>query len=129
MPEDSIPDDVRRFILTSVPSVPHLEAMLLLRSDPRNPWDSARTAQRLYVAEKTAAQLLAELCAAGILAAVEPNTPRYCYQPSSEELRQAIERMAAAYTKHIVEVTNLIHSSTGKKAQQFADAFKLRKDT
>jgi len=28
-----------------------------------------------------------------------------------------------------VEVTHLIHSSLDRKAQQFADAFKLRKDS
>ena len=37
----AIPDDVRRFILTSVPSVPYLEAMLLLRGEPQAAWDAS----------------------------------------------------------------------------------------
>src|SRR3569832_623955 len=41
-----IPDDVRRFILASVPSVPYLEAMLLLRAEPELPWDKEALARR-----------------------------------------------------------------------------------
>lgn len=128
MTNEAIPEDVRRFILTSVPSVPHLEAMLLLRQEMEQPWSSARAAQRLYVTDKFAEQLLADLCAAGALIVSGQETLMYRYQPSSPELTQMIDRVAAAYSKNIVEVTNLIHSKTSKKAQQFADAFKLRKD-
>ena len=39
-----------------------------------------------------------------------------------------IDRLAEVYYQHLVEVTNLIHSKTSKKAQQFADAFKWRKE-
>jgi hypothetical protein len=62
-------------------------------------------------------------------AAKSPETSLYRYYPNSEELRQMIDRLAETYTKNLIEVTNLIHSKTGKKAQQFADAFKWRKDS
>jgi hypothetical protein len=127
-----IADDIRRFILTSIPSVPYLEAMLLLRSDTKLPWDSARLALRLYLSDKAAAALLAELHEAGILQAEEPagqSPALYRFAPSSEQLQQMIDRVADAYSRHLVEVTHLIHSKTGKKAQQFADAFKWRKDS
>ena len=101
---------------------------MLLRSETQEAWDSARAAQRLYVGDKTAEQLLADLCAAGFLSVSGQESPRYRYQPNSDEIRQMIDRVAVTYAKNIVEITNLIHSKTGKKAQQFADAFKLRKD-
>jgi hypothetical protein len=41
----------------------------------------------------------------------------------------ARDRLADLYATHLVEVTLLIHSSLDRKAQQFADAFKWRKDT
>jgi hypothetical protein len=125
---ESIPEDVRRFVLTSIVSVPHLEAILLLRSETREPWNGARMAQRLYVTDHLANQLLADLFAAGILAVSGEDSAMYRYAPNSDELKDMIDNVAAAYAKNIVEVTNLIHSKTGKKAQQFADAFKLRKD-
>jgi hypothetical protein len=126
---EPIAEDVRRFILTSILSVPHLEAMLLLRGERGEPWSAARTAQRLYVSEETAAQLLGDLCAAGVLVASGMDTPVYRYRPVSAELTLMIDRVAAAYAANIVEVAELIHSKAGKKARQFADAFKFRKDS
>ncbi len=124
-----IADDIKRFILTSIPSVPYLEATLLLRGDTSLPWDSARLAQRLYLSEKAAAALLAELHETGMLALEEQSSAQYRFAPSNDELKQMIDRLADAYSAHLVEVTNLIHAKTGKKAQQFADAFKWRKDS
>ena len=49
-----ISEELRRFILTSVPSVPFLEALLLLRASPGQHWSGAMLARRLYIAERTA---------------------------------------------------------------------------
>ncbi len=38
MTATDIPDDLRRFILTSVPSVPYLEAILLLQRERGTAW-------------------------------------------------------------------------------------------
>lgn len=131
----NIPDDVRRFVLTSIPSVPYLEAMLLLRYEMGVGWDCVSLAQRLYLTEKAADILLTELQEAGVLSPVAHHSvpssetrTSYVYAPSSDELRQMIDRLAEIYYQHLVEVTNLIHSKTSKKAQQFADAFKWRKE-
>lgn len=124
-----IPEDLRRFVLTSVPSVPFLEALLLLRADPAQAWNADALAGRLYTREKAAQGLLEDLCTAGIARRCEaPFEPAYCYAPASEALRDRIDRLADLYARHLVEVTHLIHSSLDRKAQQFADAFKLRKD-
>jgi len=40
-----------------------------------------------------------------------------------------LERTAEAYAKHLVPVTNLIHSKPKPRIQEFADAFRFRKDT
>jgi hypothetical protein len=124
-----IADDIKRFILTSISSVPYLEAMLLLRNETATPWDSARLARRLYLSEKAAAALLTELYDAGVVAADEHVPESYRYSPVSSTLRDMIDKVAEAYAAHLVDVTHLIHSKTGKKAQQFADAFKWRKDS
>jgi hypothetical protein len=127
MAREPIPEDVRRFILTGIMSVPYLEALLLLRNAPDQSWDRTTVAQRLYISAKAATELLADLSAAGFIVVTEPESS-YRYHPSSDELRQMIDQLAETYAKNLVEVTNIIHSKTGKKAQQFADAFKWRKD-
>jgi len=130
MEKAPIPEDLRRFVLTSIPSVPFLEALLLLRANPAQQWDSEMLASRLYVRERTAHGLLEDLCRAGMVApcAGTPQ-PAYRYQPGSEQLRERICALADLYAKQLVEVTLLIHSTLDRKAQQFADAFKLRKDS
>lgn len=128
MAAEGIPEDVRRFILTSIPTVPHIEAMLLLRSTPNERWDVRRVGQRLYVNDKLVETVLRDLCEIGVLDATPENPPMYRYRPSSEGLRQTIDRLADTYKRDLVEVTNLIHSGLNKKAQQFADAFIWRKD-
>ena len=114
-------DDVRRFILTSIPSVPYLEAMLLLREHPDIEWNSPTLAQRLYLSEKAAADLLSALHAAGV---IQQASTGHRYAPVSDDLREKIDHLAEVYSSHLIDVANLIHSKTNKKAQQFADAFK-----
>lgn len=130
----ALPDDVRRFLVTSVSSIPYLEALLLLRSQPETRWPVRQVAQRLYVSDKTAQELLAELEAAGVVENSLPDAPQFRYQPASEELRQMLDALAEVYAHHLVEVTHLIHSKADKRdkqdkrAQKFADAFRWRKD-
>jgi hypothetical protein len=130
MDNPSIPEDLRRFVLTSIPSVPFLEALLLMRADPDQAWRRDTLARRLYVREKTAEDLLADLCTARIAVACPgPGADSYRYAPADAGLRDRIDRLADLYATHLVEVTHLIHSSLDRKAQQFADAFKWRKDS
>ncbi|HYD80313.1 MAG TPA: hypothetical protein VEC06_10930 [Paucimonas sp.] len=124
-----IPDDVARFILLGIPSVPYLEAILLLRRERGVAWDAKRVAQRLYLTEKAAQALLIELHTAGLADCVYGQANLYRYRPKSEELGEMIDRLEQAYAGNLIDVTNLIHSRTNKKAQQFADAFIWRKDS
>lgn len=123
-----IPDDVRRFVLTSVPSVPHLEAALLLHGQPGQERSVADVAARLYVPERSAAELLKALCAAGILQCTELPEPRYRYSPKDAALGEAMDALARAYAENLVGITTLIHDATQRSAQRFSDAFRLRKD-
>ena len=125
----AIPEDIRRFVLTSIPSVPYLEALLLMRADPEQPWTRDTLARRLYVRDKVAEGLLAELCRSGMAAPSSANADAYCYRPREDVLRERIDRLADLYASHLVDITHLIHSTLDRKAQQFADAFKWRKDS
>jgi hypothetical protein len=134
MDNAAITEDLRRFVLTSIPSVPFLEALLLMRADPAQPWSRDTLARRLYVREKVAEGLLAELCRSGMAAPwPEPgpgiDADACYYRPREEILRERIDGLADLYASHLVEVTHLIHSSLDRKAQQFADAFKWRKES
>jgi DNA-binding IclR family transcriptional regulator len=116
--------DVRRFILTSVASVPYLEAVLLLRAEPDRSWDAGHLARRLYVAERNATELLAQLRDSGIVA-LDGDAVRYA---PAAELAGLLDQVAHAYATDLVGVSSLIHSRIDRRARQFADAFRFRKD-
>lgn len=127
MAQAPIPEDIRRFVLTSIASVPHLEALLLLRAEPERSWDVLQVAQRLYISERIAAGLLDDLCRSGMISRAEGAQQAYRYAPTSDSLRATIDALAELYARHLVDITNLIHSKLDRKAQQFADAFLWRK--
>lgn len=124
-------DDVRRFIF-ALPSVPHLEAILLMRRSAGTFWQADALAKHLYISEEQAARLLKDLCMAGICADDPAASACYSYRPDSAELARLIDRLSDFYARNIIEVTNIIHANApknqSKKIQQFADAFRLRKE-
>jgi hypothetical protein len=123
-----IPDDVAQFILDKIDSIAQLEALLLLRRDPEEGWSAAKLAKRLYTSETQTIEALERLCGAGLAVAAEGESVIYNYQPVSTELGELVDRTAHAYSKHLVPITNLIHSKTKTRVQEFADAFRIRKD-
>lgn len=131
MSASELAPDIRRFILTSVPSVPYLEALLLLRARPQQAWEASDIARRLYLGERQVQELLQALVNNGVASAVpmaEEQKRGYIYQPVSSELAEMLNQLAATYASNLVPVTDLIHSRIDKRAQQFADAFRWRKD-
>lgn len=127
MAKYEIPPDLRRFILTSIPSVPHIEALMLARASAPDRWTVEDVARRLYLPPPKVAALLADLYKTGMLRRDDERDAWY-YEAEPTELGDLIDRLAALYASHLVEVTGLIHSKLDRKAQQFADAFNLRKD-
>lgn len=116
--------ELRRFVLAAIPSVPHLEALLLLRERAAG-WPVRELGARLYVSEAAASGLIADRAEAG-LATQDDGMAQYL--PAREDLSQAVDQLAQVYARHVVAVSRLIHSTTDRKAFHFADAFRLRKE-
>ena len=112
MLSDDIPDDLREFAVTYIDSIAHLEALFLLSENPTLDWTSEACAQRLYIPESQAVQVLGALNESGLLAVTEQNY-RFCCR--TKELELMVLRLAALYRRELISVTNLIH-------------FKLRKE-
>jgi hypothetical protein len=127
MEVDLISDDVTQFIVEKINSVAELEGLLLLRRNPETEWEIETLGQRLYISQKQTEDVMTHLYLIGFLAVKETGSPTYRYQPNSAELAEMADRVAEAYSKYLVPVTNLIHSKPETKVQKFADAFKFRK--
>lgn len=126
MAQDVVPKEVRDFIDKHIDSVSQLEALLLLRRNPELKWDAPGTANRLYISEQEAAAVLAKLSAEGLLVAEEGG--RYRFGCRTAESHELVDRLAGLYARHLIPVTKLIHSKPDR-IQQFADAFKLRRES
>jgi hypothetical protein len=126
MSKITVPEEVRRFIHTSIPSVPYLEALLLLRAEQGRSWDSHRVAGRLYIGEGQALELLQAMEQAGVV--LRQADGGFAYAPVQPELRALIVSLADTYAQDLVAVSDLIHSRVDKRAQQFANAFRWKKE-
>jgi hypothetical protein len=122
---EQLPDDVRRLLLGAIPSVPHLEALMLLR-DESGAWAASAVAKRIYVNAERATALLRDLVAQGLLIA---SNDAFTFAPLDPAARETVDRLAALYSRHVVEIARLLHAKRDAAAHEFADAFRLRKDT
>jgi hypothetical protein len=123
-----IPDNIRRFVLTSIPSVPYMEAVLLFHRMPEIECTARDIAKALYIPQARAEELLGALDAAGILNLTRGGAESaYRFAPPEPARLEAIEGLANAYRDDVVAITNLIHAAAPRNALRFADAFKFRK--
>jgi DNA-binding MarR family transcriptional regulator len=123
MADEPVPDDVRDYILNHIDSIVQLEALMLLRAHPAECWDAAKMARRLYVSEPDVSNAVGRLVNDGVVN-LEQDT--FTYRPSPD-IQALIDRVAATYRRHLIPVTNLIHTKPSR-ISQFADAFKFRRD-
>lgn len=125
MSRTSLPDRVRRLVLESIDSVAELEALLLLRETAPQTWIPEDVGSRLYVSRAVAAYSLTALANRGLL--VE-RVAGFTYDPRTPELEDDVTALAQAYSTNLITVTHLIHAKPGPSVQDFARAFRWRKE-
>ena len=125
MAGDSIPDDVRDFVVKFIDSVAEIEALLLLRRENMLAWSAGSVAERLYVSPDVAAAVLGRLHSHDLLSREGSHYRYACIAP---ELSDLVDRTADIYARQLIPMTHLIHTKPSR-IRQFANAFKLRKDT
>jgi predicted ArsR family transcriptional regulator len=125
---DVIPAVVDRFVRACIPSVGHMEALLLLRARPADNVTPDVVAAALFLDKKAARRILEDLVASRLVHAAAPEGP-YAYAPSSPELREGADQLAEAYRTRLVALSRFIHERAEERNMAtFASAFRLRKD-
>jgi len=117
MPDTQIADDVRDFILERIDSVAQIEALLLIRSNPRARFHAADIARRLYSGRLAVEEALSGLCGAGLLVRVD-DTYRLDGVPAST--LTLIDRLLDSYSRHLIPVTNIVHSKLRRASARMA---------
>ena len=121
---EEIPADIRSFIARYIDSVAQLEALLLLRDSPSESWTADKVAKRLYTTGTDCEHVLARLCDDGLLSCSD-GIYRYGCEAM---LAAAVDRLAEAYRRQLIPITNLIHAKP-RRIREFADAFKLKRES
>jgi hypothetical protein len=119
-------DEVERFLVHYVPTVGHLEAILLLRRDADRVWSVAQLAESLFVDKKKAGVIAAHLSEHGFV--TDDGSGALRYAPSAA-LARDVDAVAASYRERLVAVSQFIHArQDAVNIRGFADAFRFRKD-
>jgi hypothetical protein len=111
-----ITEGLHQFILEALPSVSHLEAVLLFHARPGRALDAAEVGSALYLVPQAAEGVLAGLQGAGVLRALDRHDgpPRVRYAPADAGLARLVDELAAAHATRLVELTTLIHRAHGR---------------
>jgi hypothetical protein len=120
---------VARFLIEQIESVPHLEALLLLRDERARSWSAEETARRLYVSVDDSRRVLDDLVQRQLVRAeAESLQVTYRYAPRSEPDDALMQLVAEDYRRNLVQVATLVHSKPSMAIHDFARAFKLKKE-
>jgi len=126
MTAGAIDPAVEQFILDSIDTVPHLEALLLLFQSPTTQWTVVDLAARIYVNEKQASAILEDLTRRSLIVRSEQTPAAYQYIARSPEQSASLEKVARSYRTQLVQVTRFIHSNASGSVRDFARAFRLK---
>ena len=123
----SLPEDVRRLIAASLPSVERLEILLLLNDDRQRTWTVEELQAQIRSSRESIQQNVSALVAAS-LATAEGTTPTHMrFRASADPLQATVESLAQLYRMRRVSVIEAIYADRRSDVQSFSDAFHLRK--
>lgn len=124
-PQDKSEAAVIQFIVDEIESVPHLEALLLIRNSRPRKWAVEDLSKRLYISRDAVRVLLDDLIRRR-LALFDSASSTY-YYAAPEERDEVIGLLDEIYRRQVVRVSQLIHSKPSAAVRDFARAFRFTK--
>jgi hypothetical protein len=116
-------ETVRAFIARYLPSIDHLDALLLLAGDESRTWKSHEAAAALHCEPVICEKALADLVRFGL---AELKVDSYRYRPATDTLRVAVSRLEIMNRERPVSLIREIYRES-PSARSFSDAFRLRR--
>lgn len=117
-----------QFIVDEIESVPHLEALLLIRSSRPQKWTLEELGKRLYITPEAARILIDDLIRRKLLELDSTGPSSSYYYAASDEQDRVIGLVDDIYRRQLVRVSQLIHSKPSAAVRDFARAFRFTKD-
>ncbi len=128
MADQTLPENVRRFITHHVTSVEQLEVLILLQDNPSRWWSARDVADDLRTSPSSAARRLEELGATGLLdIRLGPDQVHYRYHPANADVAATAAAVRNAYGERRVSVITFIYSRPPDPVRDFAESFRIAK--
>jgi hypothetical protein len=121
-------EQVDRFIVDEIDSVPQLEALLLFWNNRPRVWTCESMARALYVSPEVTHDILKHLAQRRLIAEVEGARDEFALNADSDETRHMLASLDAIYRRELVRISNMIHSKASRGVRDFANAFRLKKE-
>jgi hypothetical protein len=129
VPESSISEEVQQFLVKQVRSIERLEILLLLSSSPERSWAAGEVYRAVLTNEHSVEETLERFCQEGLAGKSEAAPATYQYAPASEAVKGLVAQLARLYKERPVSVIDVIYRRSVSDVEEFARAFRLRKDT
>lgn len=121
-------EQVDRFLVDEIDTVPQLEALLLIWNRRPKKWYCSEIAKALYISQELAQEVINHLVLHHLLVKVENSSDCYALRTDSPEKEQLLASLDAMYRRELVRVSNLIHAKASRAVRDFASAFRFKKE-
>jgi len=125
-PAHSILPEVRQFIAIHIHSIEQLEVLLVLCESSAKSWSAAEVYRKVQSSEKSVTDCLESFRYSG-LATLSPEG-LYRFSPDEAGLNGIASALSQAYRERRVSVIECIYKRPSDTIQNFANAFRLRKE-
>lgn len=128
MSEKDFSEELEKFIAAEIASLEQLEILLLLSGNPHKWWTATGVYEVVKSSIHSVRDRLNEMVARGILRQEGEGERQFQFGPSNEALWRITSELRDAYKERSVKVVQAIYSKPPDAVQEFARAFRVRKD-
>jgi hypothetical protein len=122
-------EDLEKFIAAEINSLEQLEILLLLSGNPHKWWTASGVYEVVKSSMQSVQDRLDEMVAREFLRKEIDSEVRYQFAPTNGDVWRIISELREAYKERSVKVVQAIYSKPPDAVQEFARAFRLRRDT
>jgi hypothetical protein len=124
-----LPEDVQRFLRVQIRSIEQLEILLLLSAEPDRTWTAAEVYKVVLSNQKSVEEELDRLAQQGLLRRNDRGEVTFEFSPSSEGWKVLITEIGRLYKERRVKVVEAIYAAPVSEIDEFAKAFRIRKES
>jgi hypothetical protein len=126
--ETAFSKELEAFIAGQMQSLEQLEILLLLSGNPHKWWSVATAYEVIKSSPGSVAARLEELAARGMVRKEAGPEVRYQFSPDDPALWKVVNELREAYKERPVKIVQAIYSKPPDAVQEFAKAFRVRRD-